>query len=199
MNPNFNTKHAHDQLYERTMERTMNERSWPSPDLFPPLATFLVSFYSYFHNFSFAFRRPWDFVIQPSFLHASLFCPPPPTSHPRFPLLSQQRLHLTPLIFSRLTLTAVLPSYSPSLPRWSCFPPLKNKHIGLWLKHALLTLLHLSPHLNLVVSSLPLTLFLICYFCFISDLRTSNESLSMGLCVSPTTFFFKKCDYWECL
>lgn len=53
--------------------------------------------------------------------------------------------------------------------------PLKNQYVLLWFKQASLTRSHLSPHSNLVVSSLPLTFYL--SLCFISDLKTSNEAL----------------------
>lgn len=141
------SSHIHNQpeLYERTMEGKMNTwnlRRWlhlciltflllspPSSPHSPHTSTLLKSIS--------ALRRPWDSIIQPSFLSSSFFSPPP-APHPGSPLVSQ----------------LPLPPHSDPQPRYArcsppfllSFSPLTNKHVWFWFNQASLTSSHLSPH-----------------------------------------------------
>lgn len=141
------------------------------PNLSPPLTATLI--------FLGELRVP---LSSPPFF--ALYFLPSTNTTPQF----SSALLATPA--SSLLWSAVLPSCSPPLPHLSCYFPLKNKHGRLWFKQASLTSTHLSPHLNLVVSSLPLTFF--SFFFFFLSLYVSSQiwklqtSVFTEACISLT-------------
>lgn len=155
------SSHIHNQseLYERTMEGKMNTwnlRRWPHLCILtflllsPPSSPRSLRTSTLLKSIS-ALLRPWDSIKQPSFLSSSFF---PLHQHHTLVLLCSPSYPclLTPLILSRITHAAVLPSCSPSLP-WRTNMSGSDLTKPHWPRHTF------RPTSNLVVSSLPLYFF----------------------------------------